>query len=233
MARQGNRLQKAESAPWAAGESGSPKFVISRWPGQVPDRARLQEMKLAKELAMPRPPNPATLFNPGGTYLTPSSVLDGLGFDRSQANDWRQFLGKALRTPNELLLRQSILSKMLDEKLDAPRRRQLFGRALSYYRDMRKSMVDVVTVDELRKSDGFSGIVDTGQHGDAAGRQERVQRLVRERVENGGEGGLTLDKLSDVVKAHGRKLVGDVLTKACSKGGFLKFKKGVLRLRSR
>lgn len=224
-------LQKSEVTPWARGEVGQPKFIISNWPGQVPSRARLEEQKLAKEMAMPMPFHPAMLFNPGGTYLSAASVLEGLGFDRAQESEWREFLGKAIRTPNELILRQSMLSKMLNEKLDAPRRRQLFGRALSYYRDMRKSMVNVVTVDDLRKSEGFGGIVDNEQQGDPDGRVARVRQVIDNRVANAGPGGISLVQLGDVVKAHGRDTVAAILTKACGKGGSLTFKKGLLRRR--
>jgi len=384
-------LQKSELTPWARGAVGQPKFIISTWPGQVPSRMRLEEQKLAKEMAMPMPFHPAMLFNPGGTYLTPASVVDGLGFDRAQESEWRQYLGKAIQTPNELVMRQSILSKMLGDKLDAPRRRALFGRALSFYRDMRKSMVNVVTVDELRKSAGegsrggkvighkangdpiyesnrapakntweypdekearqaqmatamhmrpeateirksggegsrggkvtghtsggapiyakshgemmqhharardaaraagrheeanqhmqarnahrsaiylprpgglhggsgrpdateashsaweatqradalgksdtYGGIVDNREQGDPAGRIARVKQAINNRVANAGPCGLPLDKLGDVVKAHGKKRVADVLTKACAKGGHMVFKKGLLKFR--
>lgn len=224
-------LSKSEVTPWARGDVAQPKFIISRWPGQVPDRARLQELRLAKELAMPAAMTPAMLFNPGGTYLTPSSVVDGLGFDRAQEVDWRQFMGKALNHSNELTLRQSILSKMLSEKLDPSRRRALFGRALSYYRDMRKSMVNVVTVDELRKSSGYTGIVDNEQQGDPEGRLERVRQVINNRVANAGPCGLPLDNLGDVVKAYGKQMVAKALTKACGQGGAMTFRKGLLKFR--
>jgi hypothetical protein len=225
------RLQKSEVTPWARGEQGQPKFIISNWPGQVPNKARLEEMKIAKEMAMPMPFNPAMLFNPGGTYMTPSSVVDGLGFDRAQESDWRQFMGKALSSPNELTLRQSMLSKMLNERLDAPRRRALFGRALSYYRDMRKSMVNVVTVDDLRKSDTYGGIVDNFQQGDPEARVKRVREVVCSRVEHAEPKGLSLDKIMDVVKGCGRDVVAHVLTTECGKGGSMTFKKGMLHRR--
>lgn len=224
-------MTKSEVTPWARVDALQPKFIISRWPGQVPTRAHLEEQRAAKELAMPMPFHPAMLYNPGGTYLTPASVLDGLGFDRAQESEWREFLGKAIQTPNELVLRQSLLSKMLNEKLDAPRRRQLFGRALSFYRDMRKSMVNVVTVDELRKSGEYTGIVDRGQQGDPDEREKRVLQILNNRVANGGPCGVSLDKLGDVVKAYGSKLVAKALTKACAKGGTMTFKKGLLQLR--
>lgn len=224
-------LTKSEVTPWARGDVAQPKFIISTWPGQVPSRMRLEEQRLAKEMAMPAPFNPAMLFNPGGTYMTASSVVDGLGFDRAQESDWRQFMGKALSSPNELTLRQSMLSKMLNERLDAPRRRALFGRALSFYRDMRKSMVNVVTVDDLRKSDTYGGIVDNFQQGDPEARIERVRQVINNRVANAGPCGLSLDKLGDVVKAHGRDAVAQVLTKACAKSGHMTFKKGALKFR--
>ena len=224
-------MAKSEVTPWARGEQGQPKFIISNWPGQVPTHQRLEEQRLAKELAMPMPFHPAMLFNPGGTYLSPASVLEGLGFDRAQESEWRQFLGKALNASNELTLRQSILSKMLNEKLDAPRRRALLGRTLSYYRDMRKSMVNVVTVDELRKSTHAGEIVDKFQQGDPATRVDRILEAINNRVANAGPPGIPLDKLWDVIKAHGSKAVAHVLTKACGPGGTMTFKKGMLQLR--
>jgi len=96
---------------------------------------------------------------------------------------------------------------------------------------MRKSMVNVVTVDDLRKSDTYGGIVDNKEQGDPEGRLARVKQIVNNRVANAGPCGLPLDKLGDVVKAHGKKAVADVLTKACAKGGHMTFKKGALKFR--
>jgi len=92
------------------------------------------------------------LLNQNGAYLSVDSVLDGLGLSQAETNEWKQFLKKAMTGGNELVVRQDIMAKMLTEKMDPAMRKAIFQRSMILYRDtMKKSRVNVVTVDELRK----------------------------------------------------------------------------------
>jgi hypothetical protein len=268
----------------------SPMFILTKWPGQVPTRENIDLLRQTKQ--MPAPMTVARMLNHDGAYLSPASVIDGLGLDRAKANEWRELLGKALNSRNELTVRHELVSKMLADRMAPELRRALFSRALSYYRDMRKSMVQIVTADELRKSTGEGSrggnvighaaggkpiygdkgkvpwpdeqaaaqakqkhfasqwvnptgqvstvskaeqpgaIVDAGEQGDPDMRLERVIRVVCHRLGNAGPEGLSLDKLSDVIKTYGQPLVAKALNKACAQGGSMTFKKGLLQLRS-
>jgi len=204
-------------------------FVLTKWPGQVPSKENIDLLRMTKE--MPSEPTLAQMFSPTGAYLSPDGVLDGLGLDNVQQAQWKELLGKALHATNELVARHEIMSKMLADRMQPELRKALFQRALSYYRDMRKSMVSVVTVDELRKGDKPGQIVDKLEQGDPEDRLTRIIGVVSHRLGNAGPEGLSLDKLSDVVKTYGQPLVAQALNKACAKGGSMLFKKGLLQLR--
>jgi len=266
----------------------SPQFILTKWPGQVPSRENIDLLRQTKQ--MPSEPTLAQMFEPTGRYMSPASVVDGLGLDRAKQNEWVGLLGKALSARNELTVRHELVTKMLSDRMAPELRRALFSRALSYYRDMRKSMVQVVTVDELRKGEGEGSrggkvvghamggkpiyesqqgvspesseeqarqkhfaeqwvsptgkintvsksekpgaIVDKFEQGDPEERLARVIRVVTHRLGNAGPEGLSLDKLSDVVKTYGQPLVAQALNKACAQGGSMLFKKGLLQLRS-
>lgn len=208
----------------------SPMFILTKWPGQVPSRENIDLLRQTKQ--MPSEPTLAQMFEPTGKYMRPESVVDGLGLDRAKQNEWIGLLGKALSARNELTVRHELVSKMLADRMAPELRRALFSRALSYYRDMRKSMVQIVTVDELRKAEKPGAIVDKFEQGDPEERLARVIRVVTHRLGNAGPEGLSLDKLSDVVKTYGQPLVAQALTKACAQAGSMTFKKGLLQLRS-
>ena len=216
-------IKEAKSLQKSVAVATSPRFIMTKWPGQVPSKENLELMRQVSQ--MPAPMHPARLLNHEGSYLSPTSVLEGLGLDRGKQNEWKEFLGKAISAPNELVMRQSLLSKMLFDQMDSGLRKALFQRTLSYYRDMRKSMVNVVTVDELRKA---NGIVDEGEQGDPDGRLERIIRIVTHRLGSAGPEGLSLKQLSDVVRTYGQPLVAKALEKACAQDGAIIFRKGML-----
>lgn len=123
----------------------------NRIPGQVPSRDRIDALRLAQQ--KPIRFNPAMLLNQSGAYLSVDSVLDGLGLSQADEKEWRQFLKKAMSGPNELVVRQDIMAKMLADRIDPALRKAIFQRSMSMYRDtLKKSRVAVVTVDELKKS---------------------------------------------------------------------------------
>ena len=204
-------------------------FILTKWPGQVPSRENIDMLRYTKE--MPKEPTVAQLFAHSGTYLSPRSVIDGLGLNKAQEQEWSQFLHKALRSPNELVMRHEVVGKMLADRMDPDLRRALFQRALSCYRDLRKSQVEVVTVDELKKSDKTEQayIVENKQQGDPEERMERIIELVCNRIANGGQEGLSLDNLADITKNYGTTLTAKALNNACAKNGVLIYQNGMLR----
>jgi len=120
----------------------------ARVPGQVPSRENLELMKLAQT----KPPgvSVARLLALDEPVLAVSHIVDNLGLDTACRNDWTQFLEKALQgATNELTLRQDIISKCLNERLDGVLRLAIMQKALSYWRAYKKSVVQIVTSDEL------------------------------------------------------------------------------------
>jgi hypothetical protein len=204
----------------------SPKFILTKWPGQVPSRENIDMLRYTKE--MPKEPTTAQLLDHGGTYLTPRAVIDGLGLSKAQEQEWSQFLHKALRSQNELVMRHEVVGKMLADRMDPDLRRALFQRALSCYRDLRKSQVEVVTVDELKKSEN-AYIVENNKQGDPEERMQRIIELVCTRVANGSPEGLSLDNFADITKNYGTTLTAKALNNACAKNGVLIFQNGMLR----
>lgn len=130
------------------GGVASGSFAHYRVPGQVPSRDNIEAMRLMSR--QPKPFNPMQLFDHTEPRMTIDSVLDGLGMDTGQYNDWRKFLQKALTEDNELTMRRDLLSKMMAEGMVPELRRALFQRALVHYKGrMRKSLVDVISIDDL------------------------------------------------------------------------------------
>jgi len=197
--------------------SPTPRFYMSRWPGQVPNKEALETMRLAQQ----EPPkfSVARLMQHDGSYLSPDNVVDGIGLDRAKATEWRTHLKKAVASTNELTFRQDIMSKMLHDRMDSASRQALFQRAMSFYRDMRKSMVAVSTPDELRKSE-------TRTEG-----PDRLYKSLVRKVRHAPPSGLPLAQLDDLVRRYGRRSVAETLEKACRDRGSLCYRNGVLLLR--
>jgi 3'-phosphoadenosine 5'-phosphosulfate sulfotransferase (PAPS reductase)/FAD synthetase len=190
----------------------TPRFVMRTWPGQVPSRDNLEVLRQAQQ----PPPKwtPARMMAHDGAYLSPANVVQGIGLDRAKENEWTGLLKKASSHANELTFRQDIMGKMLTDKLDPSTRQALFQRAMSFYRDMRKSLVDVTTPDELRKSEP------------ELPRADRLYKAIERRVRQAPLG-LPLAKLDDLVRRYGRRSVAETLEKACRAG--LRYRNGVLQ----
>jgi len=131
-------------------------FKMQRIPGQVPAKSLERAAKLDK---MPKGSRAAQLLNHTDPMLSPNAVVKGLGFDMTKEGDWTKFLEEAFQTsPNELVLRKTIMEKALLEKQEPALRRAILERSLSYWRESRKSMVEVLTPDELlEKGTPFGG----------------------------------------------------------------------------
>ena len=204
--------------------AAAPKFYMSRWPGQVPSRENIEALKLAQT-----PPPKWTLARvlaQSGAYLSPNSVVDGLGLDKAQRSEWIGHLGKAISHKNELVYRQDIMAKMIHDRMDPTARQALFQRAMSYYRDMKKSMVEIVTPDELRKSERAPTAEQEPER-----RDDRLRKAIVRRVRHAPPTGLPLAQLDDLVRQYGRRAVAETLEKACADRGSLKFQNGVLLAR--
>lgn len=226
-----------------------PRFVIGSIPGQVPSRENLAIMREA----MKPPPKwtPAQMVEHNGAYLSPRSVVDGLGLGAGQEAEWVKHLAAASKGANELSFRHEIMSKMLQERMDGTRRQALFQRAMRYYRDMRKSMVAVVEVDDLLKSGSVTSrnsrkreareasLPESGKFGkrhfpppgsrDSRNPGDLYKSIVR-RARLAPDG-VHLSELDDLVREHGKRSVAKCLEKACSVRGGLRYKNGVLKPR--
>lgn len=131
-----------------------PAFRLQRTPGQVPSRERMMELREQQNLErMPRQPDLAQLLRNTDPMGSASSVVRGLGFDARGAGSWERFLEKAVASaPNELVLRQTVVAQAREDRLQPELRQAILERALSFWRTARKSMVQVMTPDELKKS---------------------------------------------------------------------------------
>lgn len=129
-------------------------FRLQRTPGQVPSRERMMELREQRDLErMPRRPDLAQLLQNTDPMGSASSVVRGLGFNAQGMGSWERFLEKAVASaPNELVLRQAVVAQAREDRLQPELRQAILERALSFWRTARKSMVEVVTVDELKKS---------------------------------------------------------------------------------
>ena len=203
--------------------AATPRFVINPWPGQVPNRERIAELKLAHDAFKPPPKfSVARLMQHDGAYLTPANVVDGIGLSPAQQKEWVEHLGKAVRGTNELTYRQDILSKMLYDRMDGATRQALFQRSMQFYRDLRKSVIEVSTPDELRKSEDATAL-----QGLSKAVMRRVRRFARAKK------GLPLSALQDLVKSHGVATIAAALDEACGHRGGLTFRDGVLIIKQR
>ena len=192
----------------------TPRFVLTKWPGQVPSRENIEALRLAKE--EPKPWSMARLLSQNGTYLSPLSVVDGLGMNQGQQKEWIGHLKKAATAHNELTFRQDIVGKMLQDRMNPDLRKAIFQRAMKFYKDMRKSMVEVKTPDELCKS--TSPALST----------DELHKSIHRRVRR-SSGGLPLSQLSDLVCRYGVKPVADELKKSCDAvRGSLEYRNNVL-----
>lgn len=192
--------------------AATPRFVMGVWPGQVPNRENIEALRLAQQ----EPPkfSIARLLQHDGSYLTPASVVDGIGMDDAKRSEWVAHLSKAVRGTNELTFRQDILGKMLYDRMDGATRQALFQRSMQFYRDMRKSLVEVQTPEDLRKSN-------------VKPEPDPLVKAIYRRVRR-AQGKLPLSALQDLVKSYGASTVAKTLDEACGDRGGLSYRDGVL-----
>ena len=124
-----------------------------REPGQVPNREIDREaMRMVQTPA--RPMTVARMLAHDGPRLTIGSILDDLGLDEAKRNDWMMFLENTVKgAVNEISLRQDIMSKALVDGMDVVLRNAILQRSMAFWKGYKKSMVQVMSPDELlRKS---------------------------------------------------------------------------------
>lgn len=123
-------------------------FNHVRVPGQVPDRDRLDAIKLAQ--TPPKPFSVARLLAQKSPVPTPASIVKNLGFDVATMEEWVGFLERTISNSiNEIVLRQDIMAKCLNEKLEGALRTTILDRAMKHWREYRKAMIEIVTPDQL------------------------------------------------------------------------------------
>jgi hypothetical protein len=228
-------------------------FRLNRVPGQVPSRENLEAMRLAE-----KPPenfSVARLLKNDNPRFSAGAVIDGLGFDAAESNDWHTFLQKAVDTsPNEVVFRQGVMSKCLERKYDPALRRAILQRSLSYWKNVQKSMTltEIVTVDDLlQKAESRGGkyykrvpVVKGGKTthryfyneddykkrkdahtGGEENERSYLSGSVMKCVQKAGEAGCHPKDMEGLVTKFGAKKVAEVLRES-AKGGKLSFKKG-------
>lgn len=216
-----------------------PPFRAFSIPGTGPDRRTIQALKVLTAM----PSRKMNLRESPHPCFTPQRVVEGLGMNRGQESDWARYIAKAMTAPNELIMRQDIMSKMFEEKMDARLRRALFSRSLSLWREkgrMSKS-VFVVTVEAMNKADprggkyykrtpktggGFTYFYDEDKYnshkdahvsgGDAA--HAAITKAVAGHVKEAGKNGCELAILKPLAKRYGADMVGGMLNQACASG---------------
>lgn len=140
-------FQKSGNGP-GSNASTVRAFHVSRWPGQVPSQERMEALA-ATRLATERAPGPnAVLRLPDTTpMMSTDSVVEGLGFDPAERSMWKAFLDDAMNQANEVVVRKTLMSKMLDAKIEPGLKRALFQRSMSLYRNrFQKSLPPEFTI---------------------------------------------------------------------------------------
>jgi hypothetical protein len=198
-----------------------------------------------------KPPEfePMMLLNHTEPRNGPWDIVKGLfGHDTALENSWAHYLKKEFAvTTNELDLRKALYAKMQQDRLEPELRKALFQRTMVFYRDMKKSRVQVVTPDELLKADrggSYHRKVKTekggtryyydeekyksSKHSQVSGPDARKAYLsgkVCSMVEKAGKGGCGIEHMKSLAKKYGSKEVGTALRESC-KSGSMCFKKG-------
>lgn len=119
--------------------------------GQPPwrDDSRFQAAQLETAFKMPPALDVDKLLD--REIFTSRGAVQDLGLDAATMNDWAQFLETIIHSsPIEAVVRQQLFQKMRAQKWDSELRKVMFQRAMSLFRNTKKS---VVTVDDLAKGE--------------------------------------------------------------------------------
>lgn len=121
--------------------------------GQPPRRdLDVDRRALDRLVSQPPPPWSAERLLAKPVFTTRGAVSD-LGLDRAVENEWAGFLQKAVyNSPYEHTMRQQVMERLVREDWDPELRKVMFQRAMSLYRSIDKSMIEVIHPDELCKA---------------------------------------------------------------------------------
>jgi len=239
--RGGKSMQKSYIIP---GE-----FKRARIPGQIPSPNTLARMAGLDK----KPPafDTAMLTRQSDPMLSSDSIVKGLGFNATLEGDWRTFLrGVFNSSTNEIVLRDAVMKKALDEGHHPVVRRVILERSLNHWKEVRKSMVQVLTPDQiLEKAEARGGKYykrvpskngkrhryfytpdDYDKRDDAHVSGEDASKAylnnkVCKCVMGAGKKGCKTDAFEPLVKKYGSKSVAQSLKDSVN-GGKLEYKKG-------
>ena len=227
-----------------------PSFRLVRTGGQVPTRDNIEALRMAQR---PAPEfNAAMLMQHTDPVMRVEGIVKGLGLDVARESSWKKFLEDQLNGgTNELVMRKALYQRMMGERMEPELRKAIFQRSMSYYKEkMRKSLVQIVTADEiLEKAEarggsyhrrvpakggkGYRYIYDeekynTREDAHLSGvdaKSMRIQKAVTGMV-TAAEKGCSVEEMKALSKKFGSKEVASVLKKQCSEGGTLQYKGG-------
>ena len=222
-------------------------------PGQVPGQGG---QRLDRLLDMPKAQHGYAMLDHTEPRLTPESIVKGLGLAMGEENEWRGWLRRNLSpTENEVVIRKALYSKFLEDQTPPELRRAIFQRALVYYNGMRKSLVEVVSVDELKKADALGGNYyrrvanekggyryyydpesyqsrDDAHIDGGSALSKRLQKLCVAEVEKAGEAGCNIESLKALSERFGADKLAAALDAVTAEGGPIEFRKGYFRSKS-
>lgn len=210
--------------------------VRTRNPGGVPTDSNIAAMKLVQKPADPK--TIARLMAHDDPRLTIESIVNDLGMDAGQRNDWITYLNEITTTaPNELVLRQEITSKSLDERMDGALRSAILQRSLSYWRDCKKSLLQIMSPEDLlekaearggsyhrrvpKPGGGYTYYYDEEKYKNSKqahtnGKETQhgyISGKIQKCIEEAGGKGCGPESFSDLVKKYGAKTVANVFKK--------------------
>ena len=198
----GGGLKK--SAPFGVPQ---PSLFTMRTPGRMPTRTAMAALREAKEsMKMPEGTRGARLLQETTPRLTIESITRNLGLDPSTELVWRRYLKGLLdAVPDEVNMRQALYTKMQEERMEAPMRRELMMRSVDYWkRQQTRKSLSVVTIDELRKAmDGAEG---------------DCYKAMDAYLDTCGDEGAPLDSFDGFVARYGGALVRSVMDDAVKRG---------------
>jgi hypothetical protein len=214
----------------------APMYRGARVPGQVPTREAMEYIRLANE-----PPRPWTtarlLAQDDAPRASVEAIVKGLGFNAQGEKFWKSRISDIIQgSKNEITFKQRLAGMLVSERLDPVLRKAIFDRSLRFWRDsMAKSVVEVVTVDELlekaeprggtyhkripRKGGGYTYVYDPEKYssrkdahvdGKEALKSSLSNKVMR-RLKRAGKNGVSPRELGDLVKKHGTKAIAEAL----------------------
>lgn len=219
-----------------------PQKVLAhmRFQGQVPIPENIEAIRLAKE--KPKPMSVARIMAHDEPRIKVSSIVKDLGMDIATQNDWTNFLETVVvSAPDEISLRNDVVSKCMNERMNAALRMAILQRAVRHWKEYRKSMIHIVKPEELlekaearggkyhkrvpREKGGYTYYYDEEKYkaskrahtsGDEAS-TTYISNRIQKCLEMAGKAGCGPDSFSDLVKKYGAKKVATVLKEGTGK----------------